>query len=155
MFLLTMAFVVSVLLAGASVLFHYECLCQLDRLVNTLSSHRRRLLVAMFGLLLAHIVEIWIYAGAYALLVHYADFGAIQSVHGDNHSLFDFVYYSGMVYTTVGFGDMWPTGGIRLITATEALLGLSLITWSASYAFFRMQALFGTHDAENDRADRL
>ncbi len=61
----------------------------------------------------------------------------------------DSVYYSAMVYTTVGFGDMVPSGGLRLITATEALVGLSLITWSASFTYFQMQTVFGDEESES------
>lgn len=143
MFLLTMIIVVALVLAGISVLFHYECLCLLDRVVESFGSHRRRLLATMTGLLLAHIAEIWIYAGAYALLGNYPDFGMIHMELAGDKSPFDTVYYSAMVYTTVGFGDMVPSGGFRLITATEALVGLSLITWSASFTYFQMQAMFG------------
>ena len=143
MILLTTIVVITVVLAGVSVLFHYECLCFLDRTVATFGSHRRRLLATMIGLLLAHIVEIWFYAGAYALLGNYPEFGAIHMELAGGTSPFDAVYYSAMVYTTVGFGDMVPSGGFRLITATEALVGLSLITWSASFTYFQMQAMFG------------
>jgi hypothetical protein len=143
MFLVTKIVLVSGMLAGISVLFHYECLCFLDRIVDRFGSHRRRLLATMTGLLLAHIAEIWIYAGAYVLLYDASGFGTIQTVPAGSIVPLDFVYYSAMVYTTVGFGDMVPTGGFRLITATEALIGLSLITWSASFTYFQMQAMFG------------
>ena len=141
---LTMIVFVTVLLAGMSVMLHYECLCFLDRTVEGLGSHRRRLLATMIGLLLAHIAEIWLYAGAYALLDNYSAFGTIHADLAGGASPFDAVYYSAMVYTTVGFGDMVPSGGFRLITATEALIGLSLITWSASFTYFQMQATFGS-----------
>lgn len=134
---------IAVLLASVSVLFHYECLYAVERTVQSLASHRRRLLVTMIGLLLAHIMEIWFYAGAYALLGNYPEFGTLHLQLAGGTSPFDSVYYSAMVYTTVGFGDMVPSGGFRLITATEALVGLSLITWSASFTFFQMQGAFG------------
>lgn len=44
-----------------------------------------------------------------------------------------------MVYTTVGFGDLIPIGPIRLMAGVEALTGLVMITWSASYTFLEMQ----------------
>ena len=143
MLLFTMILVVAGTLAGISVLFHYECLCLLDRLIDRFGSHRRRLLATMIGLLLAHIAEIWIYAGSYALLNNVPGFGTIHTVPAGGIVALDFAYYSAMVYTTVGFGDMVPTGGFRLITATEALTGLSLITWSASFTYLQMQAMFG------------
>lgn len=143
MFVLTMITVVAALLATISVLFHYECLCLLERIVDRFGSQRRRLLVTMIGLLLAHKVEIWIFGAAYALLSNVPGFGAIHMVPAGDIAPLDFVYYSAMVYTTVGFGDMIPSGGFRLITATEAVIGLSLITWSASFTYFQMQAMFG------------
>ena len=151
MFLDTVTVLIAMALAGMSVLVHYECLCFLDRVIERVRSHRRRLLVTMIGLLSAHIVEIWIYAGAYVFLSTYTDIGSIIMTLAGGSSVFDMVYYSAMVYTTVGFGDMVPSGGLRLITATEALIGLSLITWSASFTYFQMQAMFGKkkHDAQD------
>jgi hypothetical protein len=141
-----MTFVISIVLAGVSVLFHYECLCALERLVKHFGSHRRRLLATMIGLLIAHVIDIWFYGGAYILLDNYPDFGTIHTQLAGDASALDLVYYSAMVYTTVGFGDMIPSGGYRLISATEALVGLSLITWSASFTFFQMQATFGKRE---------
>ena len=55
---------------------------------------------------------------------------------------FDYVYYSAMVYTTVGFGDLVPEGPIRMISSTQALTGLSLITWTASFTYLQMQRVW-------------
>ena len=51
--------------------------------------------------------------------------------------LLDLVYFSATVFTTLGFGDLVPVGPIRMITSTEALAGLALITWSASFTFLQ------------------
>ena len=55
----------------------------------------------------------------------------------------DFVYFSAITYTTVGFGDYVPTGPIRFLAGTEALTGFLLITWSASFTFLEMQRYWG------------
>jgi len=47
-----------------------------------------------------------------------------------------------MVFTTVGFGDLVPTGAIRVLSAAEGLAGLAMITWSASFTFLAMQRLW-------------
>ena len=39
----------------------------------------------------------------------------------------------------MGFGDITPEGPLRLLVGTEALVGLVLITWSASFSFIAMQ----------------
>ena len=41
-------------------------------------------------------------------------------------------------YTTVGYGDIEPQGSLRFLAGIEALTGLSLITWSASFMFMEM-----------------
>ncbi len=62
MLLLSLIVLVAIVLAGASILFHYESLCFLERMVERFGSHRRRLLFTMIGLLSAHIslVEVFV-----------------------------------------------------------------------------------------------
>jgi len=51
----------------------------------------------------------------------------------------DCVYFSFTTFTTVGFGDIQPTGDLRFLTGIESLTGLVLITWTASFLFVEMQ----------------
>ena len=51
----------------------------------------------------------------------------------------DCVYLSFVTFTTVGYGDFVAQGYMRYLTGVEALTGLILITWSASFLFFEMQ----------------
>jgi hypothetical protein len=53
-----------------------------------------------------------------------------------------YLYYSGVIYTTLGLGDIEPQGHIRIIAAMEALNGFLLITWSASFTFLAMGRLW-------------
>ena len=39
----------------------------------------------------------------------------------------------------MGFGEIWPTGAVRFLAATEALAGFVLITWSASFTYLEME----------------
>ena len=50
-----------------------------------------------------------------------------------------YFYYSAVVYTTLGFGDIIPIGPTKILTGFEALIGLGFITWSASFTFLEMQ----------------
>ena len=50
----------------------------------------------------------------------------------------DYVYLSFVTYTTVGYGDLVASGYLRYLTGVEALVGLILITWSASFLFIEM-----------------
>jgi hypothetical protein len=64
---------------------------------------------------------------------------AFSQLVGAGGGLFDSVYFSAVVYTTLGLGDVVPHGAIRFMAGTEALTGFLLITWSASFTFLEMQ----------------
>jgi hypothetical protein len=51
----------------------------------------------------------------------------------------DCVYFSFTTYTTIGFGDITPEGNLKYLTGLQALTGLVLITWTASFLFLEMQ----------------
>jgi len=134
------ASLLAIALVSLCVVLHYEALLQLERLTRQLRRHRWMILITLHGLLLAHVVEIWIFGLGYYLAESHLDLGNVLPVEGSDW--FHYVYYSAMVYTTVGFGDLVPVGPLRMITATEALAGLSLITWSASFTFLQMQRIW-------------
>ena len=126
------------LLVTFVVLVHYECLFRLTRIIPKLKIESRyRILVGVFGALIAHAVEIWIFALSYFLLDQNNEWGGL--VGESATSFMDCVYFSFTVFTTVGFGDIVPIGKLRYLVGIEALTGLVLITWSASFLFFEMQ----------------
>jgi len=127
------------LLVGLCVLLHVEALNFLSNVLPRPRQHRWVLVVNVLGLLLAHVIEIWIFGLGIYLLVVVLGLGEIS---GMTDGLFDCVYFSAMVYTTVGFGDLVPEGPLRLLAGTEALTGLALITWSASFTFLLMERVW-------------
>ncbi len=134
-----LASLLAALLAGVCVVVHFEALSTLARMERLPVSPRVNLLLIMFGLLFAHVVEIWIYAGGYWLATGPFELGSLA---GGDGTWFGLLYYSSVVYTTVGFGDVLPTDGIRMITSSQGLTGLALITWSASFTFLEMQRVW-------------
>ncbi len=52
-------------------------------------------------------------------------------------------YFSTETFTSLGFGDMMPVGPIRMLAGIEALNGLLLIGWSASYLYIAMERYWG------------
>jgi hypothetical protein len=133
---------ISVVLVIVCVLLHYEVLRKLsDWLDRMIRLHRTRVLVLILGLLATHICEIWVYSFAYGILDGAAGFGGIVKVAtpGMPTEWLDYVYFSFVTYTTVGYGDLVPAGPIRFIAATEALNGWVLLGWSASFTFLEMQ----------------
>ena len=134
----------------ASVIVHYEGLSGLTKWVSLdLLPPRARIATLIFGQLILHVIEIWIFAAGYYVLTQMLEFGTLlQSAYlGAELPLImgfaDYVYYSATVYSTLGFGDLVPHGPVRLLTGMEAVLGLVLITWSASFTFLEMQRYWG------------
>lgn len=127
------------LVVGLCVLLHYEGLLLLSRGMARLQGKaRRHVLRGIFGVLVLHVMEIWVFGLAlFVLLLVDPRFGQIHGI--DPGSIFDYVYFSAVTYTTVGFGDVIPTGPLRFLIGTEALTGFVLITWSASFTFVEMQ----------------
>jgi hypothetical protein len=120
------------------VLLHYEALAGLTRLLRGMALRaRRRILIMIPCIMAAHAAQIWVFGITYVLLLRNPVYGAIKS--GAELNFFDYIYFSAMVFTTVGFGDLVPTGHIRLLAGMEGLTGLVFITWSASFAFLEMQ----------------
>jgi hypothetical protein len=134
-------FIINSLLVALAVLIHYEALNLLSVLIPKLRvKHRLRVLFGVFGALFAHITEIWLFAFAYFFKIRSGYFGTLE---GDfNNSLMDCSYFSFTTYTSLGFGDIEPTGDIRFLAALEALTGLVLIAWTASFMFLEMQKLW-------------
>lgn len=124
------------------VLLHYEVFGLLQRVLSRMHLHvrRRRILLVMFSLFLLHVVDVWLFGVGYWLLESEANMSGLlgSQVHG----LPDFVYYSAVIYTTLGLGDLIPTGAIRFMTGTEAMSGFLLITWSASFTFLEMERVW-------------
>ncbi len=119
------------------VLMHYEGLRFLsDHLPRPKAHHRRRIIVLILSLMFIHVVEVWIFGLAYYGLLQLEGYGELLGAAPAR--IFDHVYYSASVYSTVGFGDIYPVGAIRTMTGVEGITGLTLITWSASYTFVEM-----------------
>ena len=131
-------FLANTLIVVIAVIFHYEFLYRLTLLLPRIQvPHRFRIVLGVGGALLAHALEVWIFAIAYYLM-HRADGWGYLEGNFDG-SLMDAVYLSFTIFTTLGFGDIQPHGDLRFLTGIESLTGLVLITWSASFLFVEMQ----------------
>ena len=129
---------INVLVVSVCAVVHYEILFQLSKRIPKLTiKPRQRILVGVFGALTAHSIEVWVFAVAYYWKIKSGLFGTFEG--NFSGSLMDCVYFSFTAFTTLGFGDIEPLGDIRFLTGIEALTGLVLITWSASFLFYEMQ----------------
>jgi Ion channel len=124
-------------LAIINVFLHYEILNLLSRSLAKLAwVGRPRVAILFCTLIVVHIIEIWIFAAGIMFAQWHGGLGVLVGEH--SHGILDYVYYSSMTFTTVGYGDLYPSGPIRFIAAMEALCGLMLITWSASFTYLEM-----------------
>ena len=87
--------------------------------------------------LIAHALEVWIFAVAYYAMHHSEAWGGLSG--NFNGTLTDAAYFSFTTYTTLGFGDIEPTGHLRFLAGIESLTGLVLITWTASFLYLEMR----------------
>lgn len=121
-----------------AVLVHYEGLALLSRrLVRVHAQRRRKVLIGVYGVILLHVVEIWLFGVACWLLLLLHGTGSLST--GAPVPFLDAIYLSAETFSTVGFGDLAPQGAIRFLAGTEALTGFILITWSASFLYLEME----------------
>lgn len=121
-----------------AILIHYEMLYRLSSILPHLTiRHRYRVVFGLFGAMIAHVIEVWLFAVGYYFLIQYEHYGDLSGAF--DYSLWDCGYFSFTTYTSLGFGDIVPSGHVRFLVGLESLTGLVLITWTASFMFFEMQ----------------
>lgn len=129
---------VNSLIVVLAVTIHYEFLFQVTKYIPRMAlKHRYRIVIGVLTAIVAHAVEIWIFALAYYFMVRTDGWGSLEG--NFNGSLMDCSYFSFTTFTTLGFGDIEPFGYVRYLTGIESLTGLVLITWTASFLYFEMQ----------------
>jgi hypothetical protein len=119
------------------VTIHYEFLYQLTRLMPRMKiRHRLRIVLGVIVAMIAHAVEIWIFALTYYVLGRVGGWGSLEG--NFDGSLAACGYFSFTTYTTLGFGDIQPFGELRFLVGIESLTGLVLVTWTASFLYIEM-----------------
>lgn len=136
--------IAATLLVVATGFLHYEVLRGLNtRLPLLRMPDRFKLLVVIAVAFVAHALEIVLYGVAVYLLVGHLGAGHLA---GTSDALFSAsLYFSAETYTSLGFGDVTPTGPVRLLAGVEALNGLLLIGWTASFTYISMERFWNNH----------
>jgi hypothetical protein len=119
-------------------IIHYEVLGALTTVLTRLKIRARaKLLLVIFAAFFAHFAEILLYTFAYYVLAHYLGAGMLGDT--SHFSFLTCLYFSGETYTSLGYGDVVPHESLRMLAGLEALNGLLLIGWSASYTYIAME----------------
>jgi hypothetical protein len=144
---LIIAFSLNTFLVLTTMVIHYEVLYylakQLPRLHHVVP--RFRVLIGVCAIFMTHVVEIWIFALGYYATLQIDGMGRLVGEITSHGPLLDTVYLSFVTFTTVGYGDLVASGYMRYLTGVEALTGLILVTWSASFLFVEMQKFWTTN----------
>jgi hypothetical protein len=135
---MTIAIIASALLITASVMLHYQAMTWIRNALSESGLERRSgVLIGMAAMVAAQMMSVMLYAGAYLALEHVFGIGRLA---GEMEGTFiDQFYFSLMSYTTLGVGNIYPIGPLRIISGVEALNGFALIGWSTSFAYTLMR----------------
>ena len=91
---------------------------------------------------MVHLFEVLLYACVFWILT-VLNLGMMSGALADRSPwVLTDLYLSLSSYTTLGIGDIVPKGALRLFVGIEALHGLILIAWSASFTYLMMERLW-------------
>lgn len=125
--------VLTVIVVLTCTVFHYEAISRLDRFARARSWANHATLVCVLSLLmLIHVLEIVLYAGAYG----FADVIGIGGLRGPSGlTPAEYFIFAAETYSSLGSTDVTPEGEIRLMSSLSSLFGILSLTWSASFLF--------------------
>ena len=128
------ASLISLVLIIVCVVIFYEILAHVWVSLPKLEGRpRTQILVTVLSAFLGHTIVVWIFGVTFYLLEHHFKFGALTGKF--EKELINYVYFSGVTYTSLGLGDIYPQNELRLLIAVEALTGLILIGWTVTFTY--------------------
>ena len=130
----------ALLLIVVTSLLAYEALRVAWSFMAASRFRRGRILYTLAAAFVAHFVSIALYGLVYYGLA--GDAGTLhQTVSGSTGptTVWFCVYFSAATYSTLGFGDIVPTGALRLVSVVEGVNDLMLIGWSVAHSFLAME----------------
>lgn len=137
---MALVFISTILVIVIAVALHYEVLTHLaEKHFKRTWPSRLLLPVGVLIVIFTHVIEVWLFAFLYYFLLSLDYAGDI--VGEFSNTILDCAYFSFVNYTSLGYGDIVPTGHIRFTAGSEALTGLVLIAWTASFTYLQMQQL--------------
>jgi len=137
---------VGAVLVVACILIHYEIMrltadFLLPRL--TIVPKRAHVVIGICACFIAHTIEVWLFAGVYFLLAIETNSGFADEAR---RAFLDYLYFSTETYTSLGFGEVrLLTDDLRLLAGIEAMIGLVLLAWTASFNYFMMEHYWALH----------
>ena len=146
---IVVASLICTVLVTACFYVHYIALRLFAVTISRLQNEvRRPMLYVLTGVFAAHLVEVLLFALAFYLMHWSSWLGALEGLgEGGADQFVHYFYFSITTFTTLGVGDIIPTGALRIVAGIEALMGLMLIAWSASFSYLMMEKLWSGSEA--------
>ena len=114
--------------------FHYEVMTFLDGALRARTRSIRPILpLILMIVVVAHLIEIGFYTAIFALAAGPLGLGAFHGV--PTMGAIEYFYFSAQTYSTVGYGDIVPTGDLRILAGVAPLNGLLLLAWSGAFLY--------------------
>jgi len=150
-----------ILLLAVTVLTHYYGLRLISEVVEVVKiSPQARMVIVVFGVIIVHTVEIATHAVGYMVVDLIDGTGDFVGLHdslisattlstiprtGLSLEFYDYFYFSAETFASLGLGDIYPIGHLRMMASFEVLSGLILIGWSASFTYIAMRKFWELH----------
>lgn len=117
---------------------HYEVLRLLSFGLSAMRiPARAKRIIVIVATFASQSLQMLLYGVAYYGAIHVLELGNL--IGGAGASWVNCLYFSAENFTSLGFGDLIPSGPVRLIAGAETLNGLLLIGWSASFTYLAME----------------
>ncbi|MBT8112103.1 MAG: potassium channel family protein [Gammaproteobacteria bacterium] len=137
---MTLVFISTIMVIVLAVALHYEVLTHLaEKHFKRAWPSRLLLPVGVIIVIMTHVIEVWLFAFLYYFLLPLENTGEV--IGEFSNTVLDCAYFSFVNYTSLGYGDIVPVGHIRFTAGSEALTGVVLIAWTASFTYLQMQQL--------------
>lgn len=132
---------IAIAMVMITVLIHYEILGWASKKVLEVCHwHGRvKILFIISACFMAHILEVGAYAFSFYLMHGVFNMGGFAGEAVQGIGILEYIYFSMVSYTSLGIGDIYSTGVLRLVSSVEALIGLLMIAWSASLTYISME----------------
>lgn len=139
---------ISCLVVGLSLYLHFVVLRAMSaHFGKPHSVFKRPMMTVVSIIFLTHILEIALFAAAFYIMGK-VGLGSLTGAY--DSTAVDYFYFSIATYSTLGIGDIAPDGAMRMVAGIEALSGLLLIAWSASFTYLMMERLWAEDGGRRD-----
>lgn len=112
--------------------FHYEALHLIGRFVRDHSRPRIAVPTVLTLVISAHLVEIVLYMIVYRIASGPL---ALGSFSGERSGVLGLFYYAAETYASLGAGNVFPHGELRVISSASSLNGILLLAWSGAFLY--------------------